>query len=103
MRKRFDIEKARALGQAIRAADKALADYLAQHFPKGYRCDVLLNARQKNPTPATIFGVEGGVYGGTIAVEIDGAKPYSRYRIRRLSPEQVLNVRAPSAQDGAAA
>jgi hypothetical protein len=104
---RFNIEKARQLGLAIRAANKALADYLALHFPKGYRCDVLLNARQKNPTPATIWYVEGGVYGGSIAVEIDNAKQYSRYRIRRLPPEQVLNVRpatpADESQKGGAA
>lgn len=96
--KRFEIEKVQQLGQAIHAADKALTDYLAEHFPKGYRCDVLLNSRQKNPSPATIWHVEGGVYGGTIAVEIDNAKQYSRYRIRRLSPEQVLNVRPAATQ-----
>lgn len=98
--KRFDIEKARKLGQAIRQSEQALADYLRQHFPKGSRCDVLLHARQKNPTAATIWGVEGGVYGGTVAVQIDNAKQHSRYRIRRLPPEQVTNVR-PAAQAAA--
>jgi hypothetical protein len=94
----FDINKARGMGEAIRVAEQAQADYLAQHFPKGYRCDVLLNARQKKATPATIFGAGSSRYGGEIAVQIDNAKQYSRYRIRRLPPEQVLNVR-PAAAD----
>lgn len=89
----FDLKLARALGKKITQAEKELADYLTGHFPKGYRCDVLLNARQKQPTPATIYGVESRVYGGLIAVQIDNAKQYSRQSIRRLPPEQVLNVR----------
>jgi hypothetical protein len=98
--KSFDIGKARTLGATIQRAMTAQQHYLAEHFPAGHRCDVLLNARQKNPTPATIFGVGSGCYGGTIAVQIDNAKQYSRYSIRRLSPEQVLNVRPASTQSG---
>lgn len=99
-RKRFSLTKARTLGAAIQRAMTAQQDYLAEHFPAGHRCDVLLNARQKNPTPATIVGAGSGCYGGTIAVQIDNAKQYSRYSIRRLAPEQVLNVRP---AEGAAA
>jgi hypothetical protein len=102
MKKRFDIEKARTLGTAIQRAMTAQQDYLAAHFPAGHRCDVLLNCRQKNPTPATIFGVGSGCYGGTIAVKIDNARQYGRYSIRRIAPEQVLNVRPASGTEGGA-
>lgn len=91
--KKFDLNKARALGAAIQRAMTAQQDYLAQHFPAGHLCDVLLNARQKVPSPARIFGVGSSCYGGMVAVEIASAKKHTRYRIRRLSPDQVLNVR----------
>lgn len=91
--KRFDIEKARNLGTAIQRAQTAQIDYLAIHFPTGHSCDVLLNGRQKHPSPAKIWGVGSNRYSGEVAIELLNQKQYSRYRIRRLSPEQVLNVR----------
>lgn len=93
MTKRFDIEKAQRLGEAISRANVAQMDYLAEHFPAGYRCDVLLNAAQKDPAPAHIAGVAATQYSGNIVVTLGNAKKHTRLRTRRLSPEQVLNVR----------
>lgn len=94
--KRFDMEKARQLSQAVRSAQDEMTAYLQAHFPRGARCEVLLNASQKNPTLATISGAHGDVYGGTVVVEIDTAKPRSRLRFRRVSPSVVSNVIAPT-------
>ena len=92
--KKFDLKKAQELGEKIRVAEDVQRSYLAHHFPKGYRCDVLLNARQKNPTPATIWGAGSSRYGGgEVCVELDNAKQRSRFRFRHLAPQQVLNVR----------
>lgn len=101
MKKRFSLERARQLGEAINRARTAQMDYLAQHFPAGASCDVLVNVRQKKPSPAKVFGVGWNCYGGEVLIELDNAKQYSRNRIRRLSPDQVLNVRP--AEGGSAA
>lgn len=98
---KFDMAEVAVMKAAIVNAQADLTRYLQTHFPKGARCDVMLSAAQKTPTPATIFGAGGDQYGGSVTVQIDTAKTRSRFRFRHVSPDKVFNVRAAEQADAA--
>jgi hypothetical protein len=80
--------------QLVRARDranKALWDFLDKEYPKGARCEVMIMAGQKNPSPATVEYCSPGGRSGRIYVRLDNAKKH-RTAVRCLGFEGVTYV-----------
>jgi hypothetical protein len=75
----------------VKEAQGALQAYLNGEYPKGTRVLVTLRYGQVHGTLATVWGCSWE-YGGVVAVEIDSAKPHSRQRFRRVSPQNVTRI-----------
>ena len=77
------------LGVAIKKAEDAQTAYLRQKYPLGSRVGVNLMHGQVNPSKGVVIGHFAGVYSCGICVELYDQKPNSRYRVRRIHPDNV--------------
>lgn len=77
------------LANAVETAQARLVEYIACFYPVGSRVQVKLRHGQKNMSPATVVDIEPG-YSGTVVVEIDNSKAWSRQLRRSIAISDVF-------------
>lgn len=75
---RLDVEFRSGAENQVRGAMDALNQMLLRKWPVGSACEVMLNSRQKTPTPAIVIRASSHNV-GFIRVQLQAGKNYERF------------------------